>query len=1027
VLTPDVLARIFRAAVTRWDDFEIAALNPQLAASGKLPSREIRLVVRSDPSGTSEIFTRALSSFEAGFRSAIGVSATPNWTSPDALACSSNYGVAACVLNTPFSIGYTVLAEAVALTVPFASLLTDTARDPVVASVPSIAAAVAELGIDFGNTGEPASRLTAFVHHARGPLAWPIVGLTYAVLRKETTPAGQSCESRRETVKFWEWFYTSEHLAIAAERQSFVILPAGTRGLVLSRMVADVQCDGAPAYTALAPATLRGGGPDVFDSMMRNFEAAYVTRLDIVTGLDTDVTMTFAPVHYTHAAVAALTNGSIDYAILPLGTPAATGALPAETYIEMPYAGNALVAMVSLCPSLPCPMENSTLVLDLEAVAALVNGSLTRWLDPRVVALNSWLGVEPYASFIGATRAIALMGESAASETNQVLLRLLRTSIPSVTLAAFETGGRARIEADAERVRAAVAGTPFSLGFTPMVAFSDAEMRSVASVLCIVSGAAIAPMWETVGVCADNWAEDWTFGLEDAASLPAGCYPLSYALAIVSPRTYTGDACTVGEVVLRFLSWLTEDEQTAAMRARNVKALVSVARLPIQKLLLQAECVGRGPLLYLHVDRILIGTALHVLAYSIAGGMMAWLIWFTVWSRVNKSHLLIKSGQIGFMRLVTAGLLLTLASGFATTRDHSDVDPDLSVPLGQPGRYPALDLTCQAEVWLYFLGISITYSALMAKLMRATKVLVNPTLRDVKVPAFHFFLLVGFVTTVTVLLLATWSAVAPPYYRLEVHLPGEDGLEKWYGGCELFPDGVIVFPLLLVIVQLVVMLNGAYFCYLARNLNPIYAESRSIANSISSFLITHVIAVTVGGMSYPFAQSGGSPMLFFATRWLAPLISCCTTIAILYVPRVALWYKLSRGRQVNFARGGTVAIVVPPRAHALQADARLSSALSADGRVGPADAESVQGSVNGSHANTTKGGSLGGKRSAREAKALAYAQELEASLTTIQAELLEARDDVTELREHNNNLRDELAAAQRLHEACHPFGSHRSN
>jgi len=327
--------------------------------------------------------------------------------------------------------------------------------------------------------------------------------------------------------------------------------------------------------------------------------------------------------------------------------------------------------------------------------------------------------------------------------------------------------------------------------------------------------------------------------------------------------------------------------------------------------------------------------------------------------------------------------------------------------------------TCEAEVWLYFLGISITYSALMAKLMRATKVLINPTMRDVKVPAIHYFLVVAFVTSVTVLLLAIWSAVAPPYYRLEVHLPDENGIEKWYGGCELFPNDNILFPIALSVVQLAVMLNAAYFCYLARKLNPLYAESRAIAHSISSFLIPHVATVVIASMSYPFSQAGGSPTIYLASRWLASLISCCATIGILYVPRVAQWYELGEKRQVTFSQSSLAAMVVPPRVACLQIDgvpsvAPFVEAPSAEGHV---ETESGKGSVPGSVGITSKGHAKGGKSSAKDAKTAAYVQKLELTLATCQAELLDARDDLTELRERNNHLLDEIAAAQRHNDA----------
>src|SRR4030042_3561376 len=60
-LDENVLVGIYNAAITKWNDPVIAALNPGI----NLPDSSITAVHRSDGSGTTEIFTNALSSFSA--------------------------------------------------------------------------------------------------------------------------------------------------------------------------------------------------------------------------------------------------------------------------------------------------------------------------------------------------------------------------------------------------------------------------------------------------------------------------------------------------------------------------------------------------------------------------------------------------------------------------------------------------------------------------------------------------------------------------------------------------------------------------------------------------------------------------------------------------------------------------------------------------------------------------------------------------------------------------------------------------
>ncbi|KAG8465493.1 hypothetical protein KFE25_002800 [Diacronema lutheri] len=102
VLGRDVLPRIFLGDVHRWDDPSILALQEGGAAglaAALLANRtgdaaEIRVVVRDDGSGTSEIFTRALSSFSPDFAARIGGKATLDWCEDgmEALRCPSTAG-----------------------------------------------------------------------------------------------------------------------------------------------------------------------------------------------------------------------------------------------------------------------------------------------------------------------------------------------------------------------------------------------------------------------------------------------------------------------------------------------------------------------------------------------------------------------------------------------------------------------------------------------------------------------------------------------------------------------------------------------------------------------------------------------------------------------------------------------------------------------------------------------------------------------------------------------------------------------
>jgi len=105
-LTGDVLADIYMKKITKWNNPEIASLNPDL----KLPDAAIAVVFRSDGSGTTYIFTNYLSKVSQGFKASIGNAKAVKW--PGDIGGQGNAGVAGQVQQIPNSIGYVELAYA---------------------------------------------------------------------------------------------------------------------------------------------------------------------------------------------------------------------------------------------------------------------------------------------------------------------------------------------------------------------------------------------------------------------------------------------------------------------------------------------------------------------------------------------------------------------------------------------------------------------------------------------------------------------------------------------------------------------------------------------------------------------------------------------------------------------------------------------------------------------------------------------------------------------------------------------------
>jgi len=104
--TGPLLANIFLGAVTKWNDPEIAKLNPGV----NLPGTDIVVVHRSDGSGTTYIWCDYLSKVSPAYKKRVGVATSVNW--PVGVGGNQSNGVTGLVTQTPGALGYVELTYA---------------------------------------------------------------------------------------------------------------------------------------------------------------------------------------------------------------------------------------------------------------------------------------------------------------------------------------------------------------------------------------------------------------------------------------------------------------------------------------------------------------------------------------------------------------------------------------------------------------------------------------------------------------------------------------------------------------------------------------------------------------------------------------------------------------------------------------------------------------------------------------------------------------------------------------------------
>jgi len=214
-LTPDVLADIFLGRVSRWDDPRIKELNPGVA----LPGMEIRVVHRSDGSGTTFVFTDYLSAVSREWRERVGKGTAVRW--PVGIGQKGNEGVAGQVKQLEGAVGYMELAYAVQNDLPFAEIR-NRAGNFVTADPESIAAAAATASL-------PPDLRTSIVNPP-GERAYPIAAFTYILIYRE-----QQDRAKGKALVDFLWWAIHEGDSYAREL-FYVPLPPQVKKLVEAKL-----------------------------------------------------------------------------------------------------------------------------------------------------------------------------------------------------------------------------------------------------------------------------------------------------------------------------------------------------------------------------------------------------------------------------------------------------------------------------------------------------------------------------------------------------------------------------------------------------------------------------------------------------------------------------------------------------------------------------------------------------------------------------------------------------------------------
>ncbi len=221
-LTPDVIANIHLAKITKWNDKAITDLNPGL----NIPAIPIVVVHRADGSGTTFIWTNFLGKANADFAKTVGEGTAVKW--PTGVGGKGNEGVAAQVQRVKGAFGYVEYAYAKKNKIPHAQLKN---RDGNFVQPSDDTFKAAAANADWANAPGFYQLLT----WQTGKDAWPATGASFIIMHRQQADA----LTGRAVLKFFDWSFKNG--SKMSEELEYVHLPPSVIKLVQDSWKAQLK------------------------------------------------------------------------------------------------------------------------------------------------------------------------------------------------------------------------------------------------------------------------------------------------------------------------------------------------------------------------------------------------------------------------------------------------------------------------------------------------------------------------------------------------------------------------------------------------------------------------------------------------------------------------------------------------------------------------------------------------------------------------------------------------------------------
>ncbi|OUL24800.1 phosphate ABC transporter substrate-binding protein PstS [Nostoc sp. T09] len=170
-LSRQVYTSIFLGKIRKWNDPRIAAANPGV----NLPNLPIKVVHRTDGSGTTSVLTQHLSAISPEWNNKVGAGRAVEW--PVGIAAKGNEGVSAQIQQTPGAIGYVEYVYATHNQLSVAAL-ENKSGNYIIPTPESVAKTLEAVKL-------PNNSLIAFIADPTSANSYPIVTYTWLLTYKQ--------------------------------------------------------------------------------------------------------------------------------------------------------------------------------------------------------------------------------------------------------------------------------------------------------------------------------------------------------------------------------------------------------------------------------------------------------------------------------------------------------------------------------------------------------------------------------------------------------------------------------------------------------------------------------------------------------------------------------------------------------------------------------------------------------------------------------------------------------------------------